>query len=57
MDKKTRKPFSLRKISNLPNEEHNISINHNTIKKTLEDVEIMKREEQNIKRMDEEVSR
>ena len=50
MDKKTRKPFSLRKISTLLNEEHNIKVNHNTIKKTLEDVEIMKRDERNMKR-------
>ena len=50
MDKKTRKPFSLRKISTLLNEEHNIKVNHNTIKKTLEDVDIMKREERNMKR-------
>ena len=50
IDKKTRKPTSYRKISHLLNEEHNIKVNHNTIKKTLEDVEIMKREERNRKR-------
>ena len=50
MDKKTRKPISFRKISNLLNEEHNIKITHNTIKKTLDDVEMMKREERNMKR-------
>ena len=50
IDRKTKKPLGLRTISNLLKEEHNISINYNTVKRTLDDVVLMKKEEKNRKR-------
>ena len=47
IDRKTKKPLGLRTISNLLKEEHNISINYNTVKRTLDDVVLMKKEEKN----------
>ena len=39
-------------VEELPNikEEHNISINYNTVKRTLDDVVLMKKEEKNRQR-------
>ena len=50
IDRKTKKPLGLRTISNLLKEEHNISINYNTVKRTLDDAVLMKKEEKNRKR-------
>lgn len=50
IDRKTHKPFSYRKISTLIKEEHNLSISFNSVKRILEDVVRIKREERNRKR-------
>ena len=50
IDRKTHQPFSYRKISTLIKEEHNLSISFNSVKRILEDVVRIKREERNRKR-------
>ena len=50
IDRKTHQPFSYRKISALIKEEHNLSISFNSVKRILEDVVRIKREERNRKR-------
>ena len=50
IDRKTRKPLSNRNISKLLKDNHNISISYNTVKRILEDVVRIKREERNMKR-------
>jgi hypothetical protein len=50
IDRKTHQPFSYRKISALIQEEHNLSISFNSVKRILEDVVRIKREERNRKR-------
>ena len=50
IDRKTHQPFSYSKISALIKEEHNLSISFNSVKRILEDVVRIKREERNRKR-------
>ena len=50
IDRKTHQPFSYRKISALIKEEHNLSISFNSVKRILEDVVRIKREDRNRKR-------
>jgi len=50
IDRKTHQPFSYRKISALIKEEHNLSISFNSVKRILEDVVRIKRENRNRKR-------
>ena len=50
IDRRTHQPFSYRKISALIKEEHNLSISFNSVKRILEDVVRIKREERNRKR-------
>jgi len=50
IDRRTHQPFSYRKISALIKEEHNLSISFNSVKRILEDVLRIKREERNRKR-------
>ena len=50
IDRKTHQPFSYRKISALLKEEHNLSISFNSVKRILEDVVRIKREDRNRKR-------
>lgn len=49
-DRKTRQPLSHRNISKLLKDNHNISVSYNTVKRILEDVVRIKREERNMKR-------
>ena len=50
IDRKTHQPFSYMKISTHIKEEHNLSISFNSVKRILEDVVRIKREERNRKR-------
>ena len=49
-DKRTREPLNNSKISNLLQEEHNLSVSYNTITRILEDIDRDKREKINLKR-------
>ena len=50
IDRKTKNPLGLRTIANRLKEEHNISINYNTVQRILNDVVFMKKEDRNRKR-------
>ena len=49
-DKRTRKPLTNTKISNLLLEEHNLSVSYKSVGRILEDIERDKREKINLKR-------